>query len=216
MIRDFSFFEILSIAAGTKATILLSLIAFVGGGIGGLIVALLRTAPQTWMRSIAASFIGFFQGTPMLMQLFLVYYGLPVLGFHVNIWVAASVGLTVHASAFLGEIWRGGILAVPRGQTEAASALGLGYVSRMVDVVLPQAFRLSLAPTVGFLVQLIKGTSLTSIIGFVELSRSAQIVASTTYRPLLAYGMAGICYFVLCFPLSRYSGALERRLAARG
>ena len=195
MIRDFSFSEILAVAAGIKATILLSLIAFVGGGIGGLAVALLRTASRAWMRSMAALFIDFFQGTPMLMQLFLVFYGLPVLGFHVNVWVAAGVGLTLHASAFLGEIWRGGIQAVPRGQTEAARALGLGYPSLMIDVVLPQAFRLSLAPTVGFLVQLIKGTSLTSIIGFVELSRSAQIVASTTYRPLLAYGMAGLCYF---------------------
>jgi polar amino acid transport system permease protein len=215
MIRDFSLIEVLSIVAGVKATVLLSLIAFVGGGVGGLLVALLRTSAGFGMRTAAASFIDFFQGTPMLMQLFLVYYGLPVFGFHVNVWVAASVGLTLHASAFLGDIWRGGIEAVPRGQTEAASALGLSYFHRMIDVVLPQAFRLSLAPTVGFLVQLVKGTSLTAIIGFVELSRSAQIAASTTYRPLLAYGAAGICYFVICFPLSRYASALEKRLAAR-
>ena len=98
---------------------------------------------------------------------------------------------------------------------EAARALGLGYMSRLRDVVLPQALRLAFAPTVGFLVQLIKGTSLAAVIGFVELSRSAQIISSTTYKPLLAYGLAGACYFVLCFPLSRASAALERRLAAR-
>jgi polar amino acid transport system permease protein len=215
MIRDFTANEFLAIVAGMQATIMLSLMAFVGGGLGGLAIALLRTAQFPWLRRAAAIFIDFFQGTPLLMQLFLVYYGLPAFGYRVNIWVAAGLGLTLNASAFLGEIWRGGIQSVPRGQSEAATALGLGYISRMRDVVLPQAFRLSLAPTVGFLVQLIKGTSLAAVIGFVELSRSAQIVSSTTYKPLLAYGLAGACYFVLCFPLSRASAALERRLAAR-
>jgi polar amino acid transport system permease protein len=215
MIRDFTSNEFLAIVAGMQATIMLSLTAFVGGGLGGLAIALLRTAEFPWLRRAAAIFIDFFQGTPLLMQLFLVYYGLPAFGYRVNIWVAAGLGLTLNASAFLGEIWRGGIQSVPRGQSEAATALGLGYISRMRDVVLPQAFRLSLAPTVGFLVQLIKGTSLAAVIGFVELSRSAQIVSSTTYKPLLAYGLAGACYFVLCFPLSRASAALERRLAAR-
>jgi polar amino acid transport system permease protein len=215
MIRDFTSNEFLAIVAGMQATIMLSLMAFVGGGLGGLAIALLRTAEFPWLRRAAAIFIDFFQGTPLLMQLFLVYYGLPAFGYRVNIWVAAGLGLTLNASAFLGEIWRGGIQSVPRGQSEAATALGLGYISRMRDVVLPQAFRLSLAPTVGFLVQLIKGTSLAAVIGFVELSRSAQIVSSTTYKPLLAYGLAGACYFVLCFPLSRASAALERRLAAR-
>ena len=215
MIRDFTSNEFLAIVAGMQATIMLSLMAFVGGGLGGLAIALIRTAEFPWLRRAAAIFIDFFQGTPLLMQLFLVYYGLPAFGYRVNIWVAAGLGLTLNASAFLGEIWRGGIQSVPRGQSEAATALGLGYVSRMRDVVLPQAFRMSLAPTVGFLVQLIKGTSLAAVIGFVELSRSAQIVSSTTYKPLLAYGLAGACYFVLCFPLSRASAALERRLAAR-
>lgn len=215
MIRDFTLNEFLAIVAGMQATITLSMTAFVGGGLGGLTIALLRTAEFPWLRRAAAIFIDFFQGTPLLLQLFLVYYGLPAFGYHVNIWVAAGLGLTLNASAFLGEIWRGGIQSVPRGQTEAAKALGLGYISRMRDVVVPQGLRLSLAPTVGFLVQLIKGTSLAAVIGFVELSRSAQIVSSTTYKPLLAYGLAGACYFVLCFPLSRASAALERRLAAR-
>ena len=209
MIRQFGLIEVLQILHGVEATLVLSAIAFLGGGIGGLAIALLRTSPLRWVRAIAARYIGFFQGTPMLMQLFLAFYGLPVIGFHLNPWVAVTVGLTLHASAFLGEIWRGGIQSVPRGQTEAARALGLGYVSLMRDVVLPQGFRLSLAPTVGFLVQLVKGTSLASIIGFVELSRAAQIVSSTTYKPLLAYGLAGLFYFIICFPLSRLSSRLE-------
>jgi polar amino acid transport system permease protein len=162
-----------------------------------------------------ATYIQIFQGTPLLVQLFFVYFGLPLLGFKVDVWVALTIGLSLHTSAFLGEIWRGSIQAVPRGQSEAAYALGLSYASRMRNVVLPQAMRISVAPTVGFTVQLIKGTSLAAIIGFVELSRSAQIIASTTYKPLLAYGCAGIVYFVLCFPLSRLSMRLEKRFAVK-
>ena len=216
MIRGFTFNEVLIILRSAEATLILSLIAFVGGGIGGIIVALVRSASPKWLRLAAAGFIDLFQGTPLLMQLFLVFYGLPVLGINVNVWVAAAVGLTLHASAFLGQIWRGGIQAVPRGQSEASVVLGLSYVSRLWDVVLPQAFRLSLAPTIGFLVQLIKGTSLAAIIGFVELSRAAQLVSSTTYQPLLAYGLAGLCYFVICFPLTRFGLLLERRYTAAG
>jgi polar amino acid transport system permease protein len=215
MVRDFSLTEILTIIAGIKATLMLSVLAFLGGGIGGLWVALARTAPFRGLRTLAGAFIDFFQGTPMLLQLFLVFYGLPVFGVKVNVWVAAAVGLTLHASAFLGQIWHGGIRAVPLGQTEAAHALGLNYWHRMRYVVLPQALRLSFAPTVGFSVQLIKGTSLAAIIGFVELSRSAQIVSSTTYKPLIAYGIAAACYFSLCFPLSRLSARLEARYAVK-
>ena len=215
MVRDFTFIEFWMVLSGIKATLMLSGIAFLGGGIGGLWVALARTAPFKSVRVIAGAFIDFFQGTPMLLQLFLVFYGLPVFGIRVNLWVAVTIGLTLHASAFLGEIWRGGIQAVANGQTEAANALGLGYVGRMRYIILPQAQRLAFAPTVGFLVQLIKGTSLAAIIGFVELSRSAQLASSITYKPLLAYGLAGACYFAICFPLSRYSAYLEKRFAVK-
>ena len=213
MIRDFTLTEFWVIASGLWATLQLSAIAFLGGGLAGLGVALARTAPVKALRVAAGVFIDFFQGTPMLLQLFLVFYGLPVFGFKVNVWVAAAVGLTLHAGAFLGEIWRGGIQAVPRGQSEAADALGLSYWTRMRHIVLPQALRMSFAPTVGFLVQLIKGTSLAAIIGFVELSRSGQLVSSVTYKPLLAFGLVAVCYFAICYPLSRYSAQLERRLA---
>ncbi|NDZ18541.1 amino acid ABC transporter permease [Variovorax sp. WS11] len=213
MIRDFTLTEFWVIASGLWATLLLSGIAFLGGGLAGLGVALARTAPVKALRLAAGVFIDFFQGTPMLLQLFLVFYGLPVFGLKVNVWIAAAVGLTLHAGAFLGEIWRGGIQAVPRGQSEAADALGLTYWSRMRHVVLPQALRMSFAPTVGFLVQLIKGTSLAAVIGFVELSRSGQLVSSITYKPLLAFGLVALCYFAICFPLSRYSARLEKRFA---
>ena len=124
----------------------------------GLAVALARTSGRPGLERGTAGYIGLFQGTPLLMQLFIVYYGLALVGIDLDAWVAVAIGFTLHASAFLGEIWRGSIEAVPRGQSEAARALSLGYVSRMKDVVLPQALRISLPAKIGFMVKLIKGT----------------------------------------------------------
>jgi polar amino acid transport system permease protein len=148
------------------------------------------------------------------MQLFVVYYGLALVGLQFEAWQAVAIGFTLNASAFLGDIWRGSIEAVPRGQTEAARALSLGYFSRMRDVVLPQAIRISLPATVGFLVQLIKGTSLASIVGFTELARAGNIVSNQIFKPLIVFGIVGAMYFAMCWPLSLLGTWLERRLAA--
>jgi len=128
--------------------------------------------------------------------------------------LAAGVALVLNTSAFLGEIWRGCIEAIPRGQWEAAEALGLHYVARMRDVILPQAFKIALAPTVGYMVQVIKGTSLAAIIGFTEVTRAGQIINNATFQPLLVFGAVALIYFVLCWPLSLLAGRMERRRAA--
>ncbi|MCL4068092.1 amino acid ABC transporter permease [Pseudomonas sp. GX19020] len=214
MIRELSTNDFWILAHGVKWTLLLSMIAFIGGGLVGMLIALMRTATARLPRVTAYLYIELFQGTPMLLQLFVVYYGLALMGLDLNVWIAASIGLTAHASAFLGEIWRGGIQAVPKGQVEAARALGMGYWSRMYDVVLPQAFKVSLPATVGFLVGLIKGTSLVSIVGFVELTRSGQIISNNTFQPLLVFGIVAAIYFCICFPLSWLSEKLEARIAA--
>lgn len=206
--------EYLFLLTGLKWTIVLSAVGFVGGGVVGLLIALLRTSGRPALRRATSGYIGLFQGTPLLMQLFVVYYGLALLGVDLDAWSAVAIGFTLHASAFLGEIWRGSIEAVPQGQSEAARALGIRYRSRMMDVVLPQAFRISLPATVGFLVQLIKGTSLASIVGFTELARAGNIVSNQIFKPLLVFGIVGILYFLICWPLSLYGSWLERRLAA--
>jgi polar amino acid transport system permease protein len=179
----------------------------------GLAVALLRTSGIAPLERGSRSYISLFQGTPLLMQLFVVYYGLALVGLKLDAWVAVAIGFTLHASAYLGEIWRGSIEAVPKGQTEAAKALSLHYVSRMKDVILPQAIRISLPATVGFLVQLIKGTSLAAIVGFTELTRAGNIISNQTFKPLLVFGIVGILYFLICWPLSLYGSHLERRMA---
>ncbi|AZN96107.1 amino acid ABC transporter permease [Mesorhizobium sp. M9A.F.Ca.ET.002.03.1.2] len=205
--------ELLFLLQGLKWTLLLSAIGFIGGGVFGLLIALARTAEIKVLRQAAGGYISVFQGTPLLMQLFVVYYGIALFGFNVEAWVAVAIAFTLHASAFLGEVWRGAIQAIPKGQSEAANALGLHYASRMKDIVLPQALRISLPATVGFLVQLIKGTSLAAIVGFIELARAGQIISNQTYRPLIVFGIVGAIYFVICWPLSLYGTRLENRLA---
>src|SRR5688572_5331605 len=148
--RTFGFPEFLFILEAAKWTLALSAIAFVGGAILGLIIALARTSENRAAQILSTGFIQIFQGTPLLLQLFLIFFGAPVLGFDINPWIAAGVALILNSAAFLGEIWRGCIQAIARGQTEAAHALNLGYVSRMRDVVLPQAFKIALPPTVGY------------------------------------------------------------------
>lgn len=216
MIRTFGSDEALFILLAVRWTIALSAVAFLGGALGGLFIALGRVAKAAPIRYASLGFIRLFQGTPLLMQLFLVYFGLSIFGFGINAWAAAALALTLHASAFLGEIWRGCIQAVPSGQAEASWALGLGYYDRMKSIILPQAARIAVAPTVGFSVQLIKGTSLASIIGFVELTRAGQIINNATFSPFWVFGLVAAVYFALCWPLSLFARRMERRFATIG
>ena len=212
--RTFGFSEFLYILQAAQWTIGLSLIAFLGGAVGGLMIALSRTSDSRVARALSASFIQVFQGTPLLLQLFLVFFGAPVLGFDINPWLAAGVALILNSSAFLGEIWRGCIQAIPAGQTEAAHALSLSYTARMRDIILPQAFKIALAPTVGYMVQIIKGTSLAAIIGFAEITRAGQIINNATFQPLIVFSVVAAIYFALCWPLSLLAAQMERRHAA--
>jgi polar amino acid transport system permease protein len=212
--RTFGFPEFLFILTAAKWTVALSMIAFIGGAIGGLIIALSRTSDNRLLGAISGGFIQIFQGTPLLLQLFLVFFGAPVLGLNINPWIAAGVALILNSSAFLGEIWRGCIQAIPSGQWEAAMALNLRYVARMRYVILPQAFKIALPPTVGYMVQIIKGTSLAAIIGFAEVTRSGQIINNVTFQPLIVFSVVAGIYFVLCWPLSLLAAHMERQHAA--
>jgi polar amino acid transport system permease protein len=205
--------DIIFIVAAVRWTLLLSLAAFVGGTIGGTLVALARTGTYTGLRVAASGFIKIFQGTPLLMQLFLAFFVPGLFGWSVEPWTAAAIGLSLHASAFLGEIWRGAIEVVPRGQWEAAKTLGLRYGTIMRFIIAPQAIRIAIPPTIGFVVQLIKGTSLASIIGFVELTRAGQVINNATFRPFTIFALVALIYYVICRPLSAYSKRIEQKLS---
>jgi polar amino acid transport system permease protein len=213
--RTFGIPEFLYILAALRWTLLLSLIAFLGGGAVGFVIAILRTTPSRVLRFLTGGYIQLFQGTPVLMQLFLFYYGLAVLyDMQVDAWPAVALAFTLYAGAFLGEIWRGSIQAIPKTQWEASACLSLGYFQQLRFVILPQAMRISIPPTVGFLVQLVKGTSIAAIIGFVELTRAGQLIVNVTFQPMVVYPVVAALYFAVCWPLSLFSRFLERRIDA--
>lgn len=207
---DFSFWVILSnLLSATRWTVLLSLIAFVCGGIVGLLVLFLRVSRVHAFEIVTKLFIEFFQGTPLLMQLFLFFFGLSLFGIEISPWLAAGLALTLWTAAFLAEIWRGCVEAIPKGQWEASSSLAMSFIEQMRYVILPQAAKIAIAPTVGFSVQVVKGTALASIIGFVELTKAGTMLNNATFRPFLVYALVALIYFCLCFPLSWYAKRLE-------
>jgi polar amino acid transport system permease protein len=213
--RTFGISEFLYILAAVRWTLLLSLVAFLGGGAVGFVIAIMRTTQSRVLRMLTAGYIQLFQGTPVLLQLFLFYYGLAVLlDMQVDAWPAVALAFTLYAGAFLGEIWRGSIQAIPRTQWEASACLSLGYFQQLRFVILPQAMRISIPPTVGFMVQLIKNTSIAAIIGFVEVTRAGQLMVNVTFQPMVVYPIVAALYFAVCWPLSLLSRSLERRIDA--
>jgi polar amino acid transport system permease protein len=209
---EFSVWDIFrNLLLAARWTVVLSLIAFVGGGIVGLALLIARLTKSPLAHRLVAGYVQVFQGTPLLMQLFLAYFGIALFGIKTSAWVAASVALTLYTSAFLTEIWRGCVASIPKGQWEAAQSLALNFREQLRYVVLPQATRIAIAPTVGFLVQVIKGTALASVIGFIELTKAGTMITNATFKPFVVYSCVALLYFALCFPISLYAKTLERR-----
>jgi polar amino acid transport system permease protein len=212
MIRELNSLDVLYLIAAGRWTLALTALAFLGGGLLGLLIMLLRVVPARPVNWVATAYIQAIQGTPLLAQLFVFFFGFAIFGYRVSPWLAAGVAFSIYASAFLAEIWRGCIQAIARTQWESSAALGLGYLQQLRYVIVPQALRIAIPPTVGFLVQLVKNTSLASAIGFIELTREGQITTGATFRPLTVYSIVAVLYFCICFPLSQWSQRLERRL----
>ena len=229
---DFSLWDVLrNLLLALRWTVLLSLIAFVGGGLVGLALLVARVARLRGAEPLVGGLLLFlrlrggsvvdravglyvqlFQGTPLLMQLFLSYFGMGLLGLDVSPWFSAALALTLYTSAFLCEIWRGCVNAVPRGQWEASDSLALSFGEKLRYVIGPQALRIAVAPTVGFLVQVIKGTALASVIGFIELTKAGTMITNATFKPFTVYACVALMYFALCWPVSAWSRRLERHM----
>ena len=192
-------------------TLFLSAIAFLGGIVLGLVLLILRIMRPNSLGRLITWYVQLFQGTPLLMQLFLTYFGLALLGFNPSPLLAATLCLSFYASAFLTETWHGCVMSIPKGQWEASSSLALNLREQLRYVIFPQALRISVPPTVGLLVQIIKNTSLASVIGFIELTRTGQIITNVTYDPFFVYGIVALMYFALCFPFSMWGRTLERK-----
>ncbi len=212
---DFTLWDVVrNLLTGLQWTLALSLVAFIGGGAVGLLVMAMRISRLNAPRVLAKVYIELFQGTPLLMQLFLVFFGVALLGIDISPWVAAALALTLFTSAYLAEIWRGCVESIAHGQWEASASLALSPLEQLRYVILPQALRIAVAPTVGFSVQVVKGTAVTSIIGFTELTKTGGMLANATFQPFMVYGFVALGYFILCYPLSLSARYLERRLHA--
>ena len=210
---DFSLWDIFrNLLLAARWTVLLSLIAFIGGGLVGLALLIARIAKVRGAEKIVGGYVQLFQGTPLLMQLFFLFFGLGGIGIPISQWTAAAIGLTLYTSAFLTEIWRGCVAAVNKGQWEASAALAMSLREQLRYVIGPQALRVAVPPTVGFLVQVIKGTALASVIGFSELTKTGGMITNATFRPFTVYACVALMYFVLCYPISAWSKSLERKL----
>jgi polar amino acid transport system permease protein len=187
--------------------------AFSCGLVVALVIGLIRASRRfPVLRWIGGAYVEIFRGTPLLMQIFIAYFGLSILGLDLPPFVAVSIPLILYTGAYMGEIVRAGVEAVPRGQWEAGRSLGMRYHHLMRYVVAPVAMRVMIPPSVGFLVQLVKGTSLAYVVGYVELTRAGYIVSQSTYATMLVFTLVGAIYFGINYPLSLASQRLEVRL----
>ncbi|WP_341958589.1 amino acid ABC transporter permease [Pseudomonas sp. RC10] len=200
--------ELLSAAV---STLQLALSALAIGLVVGMVVALLRMSRHRGVVRLAVAYVELFRGTPALVQLFILYFGLTAIGIEFSSFQAATIGLGLNASAYLSEVYRAGIEAVPKGQFEAAQTIGMTRFKMLRWVVLPQAIRVVLAPIGNVAISLLKDTSVASLIATPDLMLRAQDLSSVYFMPLETYLIVGALYFALCFPLSIAVRMLERK-----
>lgn len=204
--------QYLFLLQGLGWTIVISLMGFVGGTVIGLPIALGRSSRRSWLRIISGAYVQIIQGIPLPVIMFVVFFGMSIYGFSVTALTAAAVAMSLFSSAYMGEIWKGCLLAVPRTQREAAECLALSPVQSFISVILPQALRIAVPPTVGFLVQIVKNSSYAVVIGFFDLTYSAKVLNNATFAPFVIFTIAAALYFVVCFPLSFVARRFELKL----
>ncbi len=199
------------LGAMVTATIPLTVISFVLGLVLALVIALMRLSKVRLVSGLARGYISLIRGTPLLLQLFMIYYGLPSLGVRFDPFLAAVIAFTLNVAGYAAEVIRSAILAVPKGQWEAASTIGMGYTTTLRRVVLPQATRTAIPPLSNTLISLVKDTSLASTIQVTEVMRVAQEYAAPSFQFFALYGVAAVYYWVVCLGLSFGQTRLEER-----
>jgi polar amino acid transport system permease protein len=211
VIGPFGLHEFLFLLQSTGWTLVLTLAASVLGGMLALIISMARVSSNVLLREASRVYMSVIQGIPVLMVLFLSYYGLAQAGFDLPPIIAASLALSIYASAYLGDIWRGAIQSVHQQQWEASASLALTRLQQYRYVILPQSVKIALPPTVGFLVQLVKNTSIVSIVSVIELTRAGQLIHNLTFEPFKVFITVALIYLAICYPMSRVSRYLEEK-----
>lgn len=199
--------------AGVAFTIPLTLVSFALGLILAILTALARLSHIGVLKQIARFYVWIIRGTPLLVQLFIIFYGLPSVGILLDPFTAAVIGFTLSVGAYGSEIVRAAILSIHAGQWEAADSLGMTRTQALRRIILPQAARVSVPPLANSFISLVKDTSLAGSITYVEMFKKSQEITATTYEPLLLYSEAGLIYLLFCTVLSALQNYLEKRLS---
>jgi polar amino acid transport system permease protein len=202
--------------SGLEMTLIISALALVLAMIGGLLLAVIDMSRFFAVRIVGITFGELVRNTPILVQLLWVYYVLPIVfGLQISAFAALLIGLSVYSASFISEVYRSGIQAIPKGQREAAQVLGLTSFQSFRRIVLPQAIRITLPPLASNFVQLIKFSSLGSVISVTEITRRGTELSASTFRPLEIFSFIALVYFCICWPLALAIRVWERRLASR-
>lgn len=196
---------------GLVTTLLLSVASIVAGTLIGLLAAVLRSFGPWGASRIAQWYVELFRGTPVLITLMFIYFGVSYFGYAINVFAAGVIGLGVYQGAYIAEIFRSGIEAVPPGQWEVSQILGLSRTQSFAFVVLPQTGKIVLPPLIGQYLSLIKDTSIVSMIGMSELMHGGQAIVDRIGQPVAIYGLVALIYFAVCFPLSQWVRHHDRR-----
>lgn len=217
MFEDFSSKHVLAMVRSAGLTIWVCALATLLGSIIGLLVGTGLHSRNRVLRTVCRAYVNLLRGIPLLIILFFIYFAVPI-AFKLNISqsVASVGGLSIYAGAYIGEIVNGAIGAIPKGQFEASEALGMNAVQEYIHVILPQAFRILLPALVGFIIGLVKDSSLVSVIGYVDLTKQGKIVANLTMQPMITFLYVGLIYFVICFSLSKLENRIEKRVNRNG
>ena len=201
---------------GAVITAELTVLAWTIGVVLGLIIALARLSPFIWVRAPATLFVETFRSTPALVQLVWLYYALPIItGLQMSAFTSVAVGLGLHTAAYFGEIFRGGIISIERGQVDAAKSVGMVYRQAMVRIILPQAIRRMMPPFMNETANLVKLTSLGSVLAVYELLHASNNLITNTYRPLEVYTMAAVTFALIIYPMIHGARMMERYWEAR-
>jgi polar amino acid transport system permease protein len=216
MLRGLNWDDVASLLRGAAWTIALCVSSGVIGTVAGLLLGLAATSPSRAARWVSRIYVTFVRGIPLLIIIFFAFFGIPLMfpGFEPSAFVTGVIALSVFAAAYMAEIFRGSIDAVAKGQSEAAEALGLGYRLKYRHVIMPQAMKIAVPPGIGFLIALVKDSSLVTVIGFIELTHAGTIVSNLTADPITTYTVVAALYFVICYGISRLGRAYERKTGA--
>lgn len=200
------------VSGAVTGTIPLTLLSFAFGLVLALVVALMRLSPNVLLSGIGRFYVSVIRGTPLLVQLFVIFYGLPSIGVKLDPWPSAVIAFSLNVGGYAAEIIRAAILSVPKGQWEAGHTIGMSGGQTLLRIILPQAARVSVPPLSNTFISLVKDTSLASLILVTELFRNAQQIAAFSQEFMVLYLQAALVYWVICLVLSTAQSAVERRL----